>query len=138
MDIVVAIMRQHRRIQWIEEAIDGNPRLRPTLMVELIDAVMLHASTIDAVLPSVTDTSALRDLRAHRLHHDRATAALVRIATCRPASFEAEFASLRGLLRIHVQHEMVVVQRLRAMSAERLEVLGDTLASFDIAADRAS
>lgn len=131
MSLVTRIMRHHRRMQSLLCAVQTNPGLRSTMMVELIDAVMLHASGMEAVGASLRDAPIRRELAAHRIHHDRARASLFRIATRGDAHFEQELAALRDVLRDHTQHEMGVIGVLRGATEEQLVMLGDDLARFE-------
>ena len=53
MNIVTTIMRQHRRIQWLEAAIQRRLPLQAAMLPELTDAVMAHVASTEGVLPGI-------------------------------------------------------------------------------------
>ena len=125
MNIVTCVMRQHRHIQRLQDALGMAPELDEDAMATLGEAVSVHASTTDAVLTSLHEEGGGPDAVAHRIHHARARLFLFRLATCPAVEVAHRQSLLEGVLREHTLHEAKVLQNLtRAFGEDRLEVLG--------------
>jgi hypothetical protein len=136
MNVVTRIMRQHRQIQRLHASVKAESHPCDATMADLVEAVLVHTSTTEALLSKVRDERVERDLEAHRVHHSRAKLAFFRAATCAQAAFARELAQLESVLREHAQHEARLVQSLAdALGDELLEVLGDQMAMLEPAAE---
>jgi hypothetical protein len=132
MNVVTRIMRQHRQIQRLHSSVKAESHPCDTTMADLVEAVLVHTSTTEALLTKVRDERVERDLEAHRMHHSRTKLAFFRVATCHEAAFARELAQLEAVLRDHAQHEARLVQSLtEALGDDLLEVLGEQLAMLE-------
>jgi hypothetical protein len=135
MNVVTRIMRQHRQIQRLHSSVKAESHPCDATMADLVEAVLVHTSTTEALLTNVRDERVERDLEAHRIHHSRTKLAFFRVATCPEAAFVRELAQLESVLREHAQHEARLVQSItEALGTDLLEVLGDQLAMLEPAA----
>lgn len=135
MNVVTRIMRQHRHIQRLHGLVKTDLRPCDAAMADLVEAVLVHTSSTEALLAKIRDERVVRDVEAHRVHHSRAKLAFFRVATCSEAAFARELRQLESVLSEHAQHEAKVVQSLtHAFGEEVLEVLGDQMAMLEPAA----
>ena len=135
MNVVARIMRQHRQIQRLHGMVKTECHPFDAMMADLVEAVLVHTSTTEALLAKVRDERVERDVEAHRVHHSRAKLAFFRVATCPEATVAGELAQLESVLREHAQHEAKVVQSLTmALGEDLLEVLGEQMAMLEPAA----
>jgi hypothetical protein len=135
MNVVARIMRQHRQIQRLYCMVKTECQPFDAMMTDLVEAVLVHTSTTEALLVKVHDERVERDLEAHRVHHSRAKLAFFRVATCHEATLAGELARLESVLREHAQHEAKVVQSLTlAFGEDLLEVLGEQMSMLEPAA----
>jgi hypothetical protein len=136
MNVVTRIMRQHRQIQRLHTFLKAESHPCDATMADLVEAVLVHTSSTEALLTRIRDERVVRDLEAHRVHHSRAKLAFFRVATCPEAAFARELAQLESVLREHAQHEARLVQSLaEALGEEFLEVLGEQMAMLEPAAE---
>lgn len=132
MNVVTRIMRQHRQIQRLHGLVKTEYRPSDATMADLVEAVLVHTSSTEALLAKVHDERVERDLEAHRVHHSRAKLAFFRVATCPEVTLPRELAQLEFVLREHAQHEAKVVQSLTlAFGEDLLEVLGEQMATLE-------
>jgi hypothetical protein len=132
MNVVARIMRQHRHIQRLQGMVKTECQPFDAMMADLVEAVLVHTSTTEALLGKVRDERVERDLHAHRVHHSRAKLAFFRVATCPEVTLAGELAQLESVLREHAQHEAKVVQSLTlAFGEDLLEVLGEQMAMLE-------
>jgi hypothetical protein len=136
MNVVTRIMRQHRHIQRLHGFVKAESHPCDAKMADLVEAVLVHTSSTEALLAKIRDEQVERDLEAHRMHHSRAKLAFFRVATCHEAAFARELAKLESVLREHAQHEARLVQSLsEALGDELLDVLGEQMAMLEPAAE---
>jgi hypothetical protein len=136
MNVVTRIMRQHRQIQRLHALVKAESRPCDATMADLVEAVLVHTSSTEALLTKIRDERVVRDLEAHRLHHSRAKLAFFRAATCPEAAFAHEVVQLESVLRDHAQHEARLVQSLaEALGEDLLEVLGEQMAMLEPAGE---
>jgi hypothetical protein len=132
MNVVTRIMRQHREIQRLHGFVKAESHPCDATMADLVEAVLVHTSSTEALLLRICDERVVRDLEAHRVHHSRAKLAFFRVATCPEAAFAREIAQLESVLREHAQHEARLVQILaEALGEDLLEVLGEQMAMLE-------
>ncbi len=94
-------MRQHRQIQRLHALVKAESRPCDAAMADLVEAVLVHTSSTEALLTKIRDERVVRDLEAHRVHHSRAKLAFFRAATCPEAAFAHEVLQLESVLREH-------------------------------------
>jgi hypothetical protein len=121
VDIITHIMRQHHRMQRLHRALlDGGDPGGAT--ADLAEAMLIHTGSTEALLGCVDDGDVVRDLRAHRAHHERMKVALFQIAMGPVASLASELEVLERALLQHARHEIELLQSvIRAFDRGWLE-----------------
>lgn len=134
MKATTLLLKQHRKLEGIVDALETQTHLRNPLLLELAEELMAHIAIEKTLFYPCAQRALDASLRQHHAALDRARVALRSLAEpgLGAALFDEKVAVMKAVLREHVtlQEESLIPAMERVSDAYSLSRLGDRMALF--------